>query len=92
MILRWGFKSVDDGKNWDPYVLVKKEKMFSSLKHNISGKDFFIAAHERALYENWKAERSSNTSSNGDFSKPSQDETLKEESNLYSSCDSFRSN
>lgn len=72
MILRWGLKEKKDRTNWDPYILVEKEKMATPTKDHVAGKGVFVAAHERALYENWKAERYGN--SDGDLSKQSLDQ------------------
>ena len=72
MILRWGLKEKKDRKNWDPYILIEKEKMVTPTKDNMAGKGVFVAARERALYENWKAERYGN--SDGDLSKQSLDQ------------------
>ena len=48
---------VDERKNWDPYILVEKEKVFSSSKENISGQTVFMETNEKSLFDQWKAER-----------------------------------
>ena len=81
LILRWGLKVVDERKNWDPYILVEKEKVFSSSKKTISGKTVFMENHEKALFDQWKAERDCTN-----MNRPKQecDDTSKDKTTLHS--------